>query len=303
MPAQLPTRVVLPVLVALCLIWGTTWFVIKWGLDGVEPITAAALRITLSALLMSLLAWKLAAREGGRAPGRWLAIAMGLFNCGGSYAVLYVAEATLPSGLASVLWSIYPLLVAVMAHYLLQGERLNLARCAGLGMGFLGVVTLFCTDVLALGAEHLGMAAFLLLSPLISATGTVIVKRHGTEVSSLLLNRDGMFIGSVFLWILAFACEQPMETHLGQRGIIALLYLAVVGTTLAFGAWFWLMRHMPASKLAVISYTWPLIALWVGAAFGGESVGWNTMLGTFMILAGVALTRLGERAKPESDAK
>ena len=294
MNPALPSRIVLPALAFLCIVWGTTWFFIKWGLDGVQPITAAALRITIAALLMSLVAWKFAAKEGGRKPGLWLMLGMGVLNCGASYAVLYVAEVSLPSGLSSVLWSVYPLLVAVAAHFFLPGERLSWLRCCGLGLGFLGVGMLFQTDVLAMGSEQIGAAAFLMLSPLISAMGTVVVKRYGSDVSSLLLNRGGMFAGSAFLWVLAFALEEPTQTNMGTRGVIALLYLALFGTTLAFGTWFWLMRHMPASKLAVISYTWPLIALWVGAAFGGETVGWHTLLGTAMILSGVALTRWGE---------
>lgn len=275
----------------LCLIWGTTWFFIRWGLDGITPVTAAALRLILSWLLMCVVVALLGKREGGERPGFWLSLGMGLFNCGGSYAVLYIAEESLPSGLVSVIWAVYPLMVALGGHWLLPGERLDLRRCTGFIFGLAGVAMLFFTDVLDLGREQLGTAFFLLLSPLISTVGTLVVKRHGAHVSSLQLNRNGMLVGAALLTGLAFLLEEPAKVQLTLRALLAILYLACFGTVLAFGVWFWMLRHRPASELAVVSYVTPIIALGVGALFGAEHVGLTTVLGAAMILTGVALTR------------
>jgi drug/metabolite transporter (DMT)-like permease len=277
--------------VTLCLIWGTTWFFIRWGLDGITPLCAAAVRLLLSWVLMCAVVRWLGKREGGAAPSLALSVGMGVFNCGGSYAVLYVAEEFLPSGLVSVIWAVYPLMVALGGHWFLEGERLDLQRSLGFLLGLAGVTMLFATDVLALGQAQLGMAFFLLLSPLISTVGTLLVKRHGAQVSSLQLNRNGMLVGAILLSLLAFALEEPMTMSLGWRACIAIAYLACFGTVLAFGVWFWMLRHRPASELAVISYVTPMIALGVGAAFGAEHVGWSTLSGAALILVGVALSR------------
>jgi drug/metabolite transporter (DMT)-like permease len=110
-------------------------------------------------------------------------------------------------------------------------------------------------------------------------------------VSSLQLNRNGMLVGAILLSLLAFALEEPATMRLGWRACIAIAYLACFGTVLAFGLWFWMLRHRPASELAVISYVTPMIALGVGAAFGAEHVGWSTLSGAALILVGVALSR------------
>ena len=109
----------------LCLIWGSTWLVIKTGLRDLPVLTSAAARFTIAAGAMALLAPALHRREGGTRPPRWLALCMGSLNFAVSYGVVYVAETVIPSGLASVLWAVFPLLTAALGHVWLPGERLR----------------------------------------------------------------------------------------------------------------------------------------------------------------------------------
>src|SRR6185503_2390456 len=126
-PRPGPLRVLL-LTALLCLIWGSTWVVIKNGLEDLPPLGSAAARFTLAAGAMSLLCALFAAREGGARPTLALTLVLGSLNFAASYGIVYWTEARLPSALVSVLWAVYPLLQAVVGHLFLPGERLAPAQ-------------------------------------------------------------------------------------------------------------------------------------------------------------------------------
>lgn len=277
-------------LALLCLIWSSTWIVIKGGLADLPPFTAAAARFVLAWLAFQVLAWRLAGREGGRAPSRRLVLAMGLLNFGASYGIVYWSETVLPSGLVSLLWATFPMMMALSGHLFLAGERLGLAQAAGFLVGFAGVGLLFVTDLASLPPGAVGAGLVLLLSPLVSTVGTTLVKAEGREVSSLLLNRDGMRLGALVLTTLALVFERDQAVRLTPTAIASILYLSLMGTVVTFGLYFWLMRYARASRLSLIAYVTPPLALGLGA-LAGEPIGRTTLLGAGLILVGVVLAR------------
>lgn len=273
----------------LCAIWGSTWLVIRGGLEDLPPFTGAAARFWLAGAVFGLLAPKLAPIEGGARPSLGLVAAMGCLNVGASYAIVYWSETHLSSGLASLLWSAFPLLLALLSSIWLPEERLRRRQWVGLALGFLGMVVLFSTDLAAIGPRAVWAGAILLLSPLASAVGNLVVKRHGTGTSSLLLNRNGMLLGALLLSTLALATEDIGSARWTGPALASIAYLALVGTVLGFGLYFWLLRYAPASQLALTAYVIPLVALTLGALLADEPVGAHTALGAALILAGVAL--------------
>lgn len=290
MRAVVPSNALIVTLVGvLCLIWGSTWVVIKEGLQDLPPLTSAAVRFTIAATVMFVLAPILAKKEGGDRPPTWLWISSGLMNFAISYGIVYVSETVLPSGLVSVLWAIYPLMMAFAGHWFLPGERLSLAQVVGFVIGFGGIVFLFSTDVRAIGEAAPGMAAFLLLSPFVSTIGTVLVKRYGAKSSSVLLNRNGMTVGAIGLAAAAFVFE-PNETSVwSNRAMLSVGYLSIVGTVVTFSLYFWLLRFARANRMALIAFVTPCVALFLGWAIGGEAIATTTIIGAGLVVLGVAL--------------
>lgn len=285
-PSVLVTQLVIAL---LCLLWGSTWLVIKEGLRDLPPLTSVAIRFTLAALAFAVLVPLLATREGGRGPSFWLSLVMGLFTFSISYGIVYWCETVIPSSLASVLFAVFPMLMAGSGHLFLTGERLAARNWLGFAIGFLGVVVLFLTDLRDLGPEAVFYGAIFMISPLASVVGNTAAKRWGRDVSSLKLNRDGMFLGAVFLWLSAFAFERGAELRWTPRAIFSVAYLTVMGTVVTFGLYYWLLRYASAGKLSLITYVIPIVALILGALVGHESVGTMTVVGTAMILGGVTL--------------
>ncbi|MBN2490900.1 MAG: EamA family transporter [Planctomycetes bacterium] len=273
----------------LCLIWGSTWLVIAEGLDDLPPFTSAALRFALAFAVMCGVAQTFRRREGGVAPPLRLVLVAGVLQFGVSYGVVYWTETRLPSGLVSVLWAVFPLMVAFLGHRLLPGERLRLGSWLGFGLGFVGVALLFVTDVAAFGPAAVPAALILLLAPAVSAVSNVAVKRYGERVSSVLLNRNGMFVGAILLAVTAVLTERDVAIRWTPMAVFSIVYLAIPGTVVTFGLYFWLLRSSPVHHLSLIAYVTPVLALVLGWIFRGERIGLDTVLGSLCVLAGVYL--------------
>ena len=279
--------VVLSLVVVLCLVWGSTWWGIRLCLEGQPPLCSAAMRFSIASLLMLLLSPMLRRLENAPPPPRWLWITSGLTNFAGSYGIIYVVEQHLPSGIAAVLWSIFPLLIAGSA-VLFLGERLRPRQALGFAVSFAGIVTVSSGD-LGGGDAEIGSALLLLTSPVLSAIGTTLLKKYGSGTSSVLLNRNGMMLGAVLLASAALVRENPATIVWTTNGVLALLYLAAFGTALTFGIYFWLLRTAPASLMATISFVTPVLAMLLSAAVGDGVIGAGDWAGAGLVALGVAL--------------
>ena len=291
-PAAAPDPVrpaVFVVIGVLTLIWGTTYFVLREGLNDLPPFTSVAVRFALAALIFSALAGAFAAREGGRRPSKRLVAIQGIFNLAVPYAVVYWSETILPSGIVSVLWGVFPLCVALVSAGLLPQERLGPKQWAGLFLGVVGLLILFRTDFSHMESGAVLAGLVVLIAPVSSSIGQVLIKRDGKDVSSLHLNAGGIRVAALLLVILALATERQAEVHWTPRAILSVAYLTLFGTVVTFGLYFWALRHSPAVLLSLIAYTTPPIALTVGALLGGETVTWWTIAGMGLILSGVTL--------------
>lgn len=284
-----PGRLLTQILVAvLCLIWGSTWLVIQGGLADLPPFTSAGVRFAIAFAVMCVIAPRLARVEGGDRPPTRLWVVVGVCNFGISYGVVYTTETVLPSGLVSVLWAVFPLMMAVSGHHLL-GERLRVVHWLGFLIGFVGVAMLFVTDLGTFGPGAIPAALLLFLSPAVSVVGQTCIKLWGTGSSSVLLNRNAMGLGAALLLFTALLFERDAPVRWTAAAIGSITYLALVGTCTAFTLYYWLLRYGRATRLSVITFITPVVALWLGWAFGGEAVTWTTVIGAGLVIFGIAL--------------
>lgn len=285
------------IIAGLCLLWGSTWVVIRDGLEHLPPLTSAAARFLLAALVMTAVAPVLARKEGGEKPTPRLYLSLGLLNFFASYGIVYTVEQVLPSGLVSVLWAVFPMMMAASGHFFLESERLVRRQALGFVVGFAGLFALFSTDVRLVGEEGLAMALLLLLSPIVSTVGTLVVKRDGGGTSSVLLNRNAMWVGAVALSLLALLTERGAPIEVSPRAVASVVYLALLGTVVTFGLYFWALRNAPAWKMSLIAYVTPAIALALGHVVKGEPFRMTTVVGGGLILLGIGLAT--RAPKPE----
>jgi drug/metabolite transporter (DMT)-like permease len=286
-----------------CLAWGSTWLVIKWGLHDLPPLTAAALRFLLAGGVMALLAPWLVPREGGRRPPRSVVLAQGVGQFTLNYALVYYAETVLPSGLVSVLWAVYPLMVALGGHFFTRVERLEARQWLGGALAFAGVVLLFITDVSNISRAAIAWALLVLLAPAAVAASTLLIKQRAADASSILINRDSMLIGSALLFALALVFERDEPRSFSPAALGSIAYLALVGSVFTFGVYMWLLRRLSAYSLSLTSFVVPVLALSFGALAGGEALTITSLGGTALVLFGVGLSLKSFRAARRQRAR
>lgn len=288
---------VLGTLVALTVIWGTTWAAIRVSLQGVPPLTGVALRFTLAGFVLLALApaFGVRLRPGRREWALWVANALLTFCV--SYGLVFWAEQWVPSGLAAVLFATFPLWVALLAHLMLPDERLGTAGLAGTVLGFVGVAVIFSEDFGTLGGPRVAVAAaVMLLAPLASAIANVAIKRWGHDVHPLAVSAVPMLLAGAVMGSIAAVAERGARVELSGAPLAALVYLALVGSALAFTLYFWLLRHLPATRLSLITYTSPVVAVAIGAMALAEPLTARMLAGTALVVAGVAMA--GRKGKP-----
>ena len=282
--------VLVAVFVVLCVIWGTTWAAIRVQLRGVPPFTGVAARFAIAAALLFVVALALKVPLGRSAVERRLWVVNGALSFFVSYGIVYWSEQYVPSGLAAVLFATFPLFVTVFAHAWLDGEKMTRRAVLGVLLGFAGVATIFSEDFERLGGRQVALAAVVMLgSPLVSALSNVALKRWGAGIHPISLAAVPMALTAVAMTPVAWATERGDPVTWNAPSIAALLYLAVLGSAVTFTGYYWLMSHLPATRIALVAYLTPVVAVATGALWLDEPVTPKTIVGAGLVLAGVAL--------------
>lgn len=290
----------LAALLLLTLIWGSTWAAIRISLRSVPPLTGVALRFASAGALLLILALVRRVPLGRTRQERWLWATNALLTFAGSYGIVFWAEQWLPSGLASVLFATFPLWTVLLAPLLLPEQKLTWRGGTGVALGFVGVAVIFSHD-LSPGAG--GKAAFagavFLIAPLLSAVSNLLAKRWGSGVHPLSMTAVPMLLGALCIAPVAAVVEKPLAAGYDARGLLALAYLAVVGSAVAFSVYFWLLRRMSVVNLSMITYTAPVVAVAVGSLLFDERLGPHALLGSAIVLGGVLITVAVRHQAPE----
>ncbi|MCB0978165.1 MAG: EamA family transporter [Acidimicrobiales bacterium] len=270
--------------------WGTTWAAIRFSLEGYPPFLGAGLRFGVAAVVLLLAAAIARVPLGRERRERGLWILNGLFTFVVSYGVVYWSEQWVPSGLGSVLFATFPLFVALLAHLFLPGERIAATSTAGILLGFAGVAVIFSEDLSALGGSEVGLAALvMLISPISAAVGSVAVKRWGRGLHPLSTTAPPMLLAALVLGGGGVAVGEPAHLAPSTASTVALLYLGIFGSALTFGLYFWLLEHLSATRLSLMTYLIPVVAVSVGTFWLGEPMTPRVLLGAALVVAGVAL--------------
>jgi drug/metabolite transporter (DMT)-like permease len=278
------------VLAALVLIWGTTWAAIRIGLGGIPPFTGAALRFALASVVLLIIARLWGVRLGAERGEKLLWVANAVLTIAVPYGLVYWGEQWVPSGLASVVFATFTLFVAILAHFFLEGDRMSWRGAVGVVVGFGGIAVLFSEDLSALGGPHVQrVAVVMLLAPLASAVGQIVIKRHGGHIHPLSVTAVPMGLAALVFGVVAVVAERDLPILWNAATVGSVLYLAVFGSALAFTLYYWLLRKMTATRLSLVAYVTPVVAVAVGIAMFGEPFTVRTMVGSAAVIVGVAL--------------
>lgn len=277
--------------VLLTIVWGTTWAAIRVGLRDVPPFTGVALRFFIASAILLVAAKAGGIRLGAQPREKALWLINGALFFSVSYGVVYWSEQYVPSGLAAILFATFPLLVSLFAHWMLPGEPLRIRSGFGALVAFAGVVVIFSEDLAKIGGPKTELAAgVLLLSPVVSAMSSVLVKKWGASIHPISLAAMPMAVAAVVMTVLALLFERHRPAVWTRASAGSLAYLAVVGSAVTFTVYYWLLRRVRASRVALIAYATPVVAVATGVLFLHEPLTSRFVLGGALVIAGVAFS-------------
>ncbi|MEU8788468.1 DMT family transporter [Streptomyces sp. NPDC048643] len=279
----------------LSLIWGFSFLLIKVGTDGYAPFQVTFGRLLFgSAVLVAAMAVKRERLPRGARTWGHLAVAALLLNAL-PFSLFAYSELTIPSTLAGICNATSPLWGMALSLVALSEDRPTRLRVAGLGIGFLGVLTVLGVWQGFHGLDATGTAMALLAS-LSYPVGWIYVRRTlaGTGASHLSMTGAQLLLATGQL-----AVVTPLFTTLPSRfplvPLLAVVALGALGTGLAIFLQYGIVAEVGPTTAQMVTYFIPVIAAAAGVAILGESLAWSTPVGAVIVLAGAALTQAKSR--------
>lgn len=272
---------------AVVVIWSTTPLAVKWSGQGPGYLFGALGRMTLAALLCLVivaalrirLPWHLQARRA------YAAAAVAVY---GAMLCVYWAAQHVPSGLIAVLFGLTPLLTTLLERLLINDHRLFGAKLAGAAVGAAGLAVIFLASV-DLGPRSREGVAVLLLAVFINTLSMVLVKRQNAGLAPMAVT-TGALLYAVPLFVLTwFLVDRQPPAALPVPAIWSIVYLAAVASVGGFTLFYYLLKHAPASSVALLTLVSPVLALLLGHVVDNEPVTALVWLGTALVLAGLGL--------------
>src|SRR5213080_850168 len=249
----------------LCVVWSSTWLVIKIGLRDLPPISYAGIRFLIAIVVLFAVS---AGRVGlllQRGFDYVLLAFTGVVMFAVNYGLLFWGELHVSSGLAAVLQATIPIFGMVFAHLMLPDEPLRLQKLVGALLA-LGGVTIICERLLGFN----GLMAFwgglgIVFGAAGAAFSNVLLKARVIQLAPAMIAAWQMIFGAAPLLVTGLVVEgNPLRFHWSALSIFCLLYLAVIGSALTFLLLYWLLPRMSVAKLQTVSLITPPGAVLLG---------------------------------------
>jgi drug/metabolite transporter (DMT)-like permease len=299
MTTQRSTRIDWILFIILGFMWGSSYLFIKIGVDeGLHPFTLIALRLGIGFMLLASVV--LIARETlPRDPKTYgHLVVMGAVNIAIPFSLITWAELTVDSALASILNAAVPLFVIVIAAIFLRDERITLNRLAGLAVGFVGVAILVGFDPADIGRSNAAGEFALIGSTISYACGAVYARRNIHELRPMIPALFQVGFALVMVLVLAFVFERPLEVGMTPAAMIAVIWLGLLGSGVAYLVFFRILGRWGATRTSMVAYLLPVYGIALGGLILNEPIDIRLLIGTALIIGGVALVNSRYGARP-----
>lgn len=282
-------------LLILGAIWSSAFLFIKIGVETIPPMTVAAGRIVLAAILLCIY---LKIRGESLPPwGRvwWVVFLVGLLGNGLPFTLIGWGEQRIDSSLAAILMAIMPLSTVLLSHFLTSDERLNGPRIAGVVFGLAGVVVLVGPETLLRLGEDAWRQLAVAGGALCYAAAAVAARRL-PPLPPASRGAAVMLCATLQMLPLALWFDQPWTLAPSMESTVAVIYLGLFPTALATIMLFYLLTLRGATYVAMNNYLIPVFGVFLGALFLGEQITAQAMGALALILIGIAIASF--RMKP-----
>ncbi|MCF6272931.1 MAG: EamA family transporter [Rhodobacteraceae bacterium] len=283
-------------LLALGMIWGASFLGVEKALQSIGPISIAAYRITLAAILLTSISYAMGIGLPKNRRIWFFAIGMGLFSNAIPFTLLSWAQQYVTSGYAGITMAVVPLLVLPLSHFLIPGMRLTPKKAAGFGVGFIGVVVLIGPGrILQSGGgdiENIARIACIIAS-MCYAVGSVLT-RLAPQGEAIAFSAAALIAGSIISLPVALIAE-GVPAAVTLPALLGQLYLGIFPTALATIMLVYIVKTAGPPFLSLVNYQVPIWAVVIGMVVLDETLPGSFIWALGLILAGLAISQIGPR--------
>jgi drug/metabolite transporter (DMT)-like permease len=273
--------------ILLGLVWSASFLWIKIAIQEIGPFMLVGIRVVFGALtgimvtIFTRSAWP-------RDRATWITYAiLGVTSVAIPFVLISWGEKTIDSAVASILNASVPLFTILMAHYILRDDRITVQKIVGLLVGFGGVVVLLSKDLQPGGHNSILGQAAVILAALFYA-GSIVFARLKTEhVPGLVRGAAPLLTASVVMWAIIPFVERPVRLPSLPLTWLALVWLGVLGSSLALILWYYLLHEIGPTRTTLVSYIFPLGGVILGVIFLHEQLTWQLFVGALLIIISV----------------
>ena len=281
--------------ILLCIIWGTTWLILKKSLmDGTPPFFGAGMRFIIAGSIL----WLAIFYSKNFPPFDPLSMKIyfqfGVLNLTISYGLTYWATQYIYSSLSSIIWSGFPLTVAVFSYFMLTTEDMNQKKVFSLILGTSGALLILLESINLTGDRVPIGITMVILAVIVASYPSVYLKKHSNVVSSLHINAVSQLLAGTLLLLLSHFVEASQQMNWSNYNIFALAYLTIPGSLVAWFIYIWLYSHITMAQISYIAFFPPLMATVLGWVFLDESLSILAIIGAGLVILGAVLINRNE---------
>ena len=276
------------VFILLGVIWSSSFMWIKIAMREVGPLTLVAFR-ALFGLLFCVVVILIQRVSLPRTFREWLPLlVVGLTNIAIPFFLISWGELHIDSAVASILDATVPLFTILIAHFLLQDDKITLPKTLGLIVGFLGIVILMSKDMGSSSSSLLGQAAVIVAS-IFYAISAIYIRKTTVDTPGIVRSAGPLVSATATMWLGALIFESPVQ--IPQLGItwVALLFMGVLGSGLAFVMAFYLIHEIGPTRTTMVTYLFPLGGVILGVTFLHEQLTWQVIAGAVIIISSLVI--------------
>ena len=274
--------------VVLGIIWSSSFMWIKIALEEIGPTTLVAFRVLFGFLFCAAVIFIQRTNWPRKFNEWWPLLFLGIINQAIPFFLISWCQQAIDSSVAAILDATVPLFTILIAHFLLDDDKITLFKVTGLLIGFIGVVILLSKDVGESASSVMGQAAVVIASMFYAISG-IFIRRKTQNTPGYIRSGIPLLSATFIMWPFAFITEGPIQ--IPQLGItwISLLFLGIVGSGFAFVLAYYLIHEIGPTKLSMVTYIFPLGGIILGVVFLDECMTWQILLGGVLILASLAV--------------
>jgi len=285
------------------LIWSTTPLAIVWSTQASGFIFGLSSRMLLGTLLAIIFSFALKSKIVWHRQAILAYIYGGLGIYGGMMSVYWAAQ-YIPSGWVSLLFGLTPIFSAIMASWWLEGELMTRYRLMGMLLGLVGLAFIFSSSLDLQLLATLGIGG-VLVSGMIHSASAVWVKRTDANISAIAMTAGSLlFVSPLFLitWLLSDTPPWQTLEILQQTPLhisLSILYLSLFGSVFGFTMYYYVLKHVEATRVALISLLTPITSLILGHFINHESINLPIYIGAAFIISGLAVFEFAGKPLPQ----